>query len=174
MATLKWLSGRRFWPPALWCHSVRCRRRWCAAGIRQNKGDCNGHPSCVTCTCSTFSFYPLPGFRGHDLYLVSRNQLLQHFGDHDKLRPVWINFDPEEQPTQVEHLLFGTGVITLQVLGQLLYRGASLVKYCGKSVTFSRIKSAWLNTWGKWNVRSATRSCPGLTLNQSFLSNITG
>ncbi|TNN54020.1 hypothetical protein EYF80_035788 [Liparis tanakae] len=52
---------------------------------------------------------------GDAFQLVSRNKLPQHSGDHDKLRPVRIYLDSEEQPAQVGHLLFGAFVVSTQV-----------------------------------------------------------
>lgn len=127
--------------------------------------------------------YLLPLFWEHDICLVSRNQFPQHSGDHDKLRPVWIHFDSEEQPTQVDHVLFGAIVVSPQVLRQLLWCGCKTdnlyhndcVWWKGIKI-ISRVKLCvldWLDTCGKWKVRSATSSFPGVTLNQSFLLNIT-
>lgn len=67
-------------------------------------------------------WYLLPVFFGHEGYLVCRNQLTQHPGDHNKLRPVRVHVAPEQQPSQVDHVLSGALVEATQILGQLLHR----------------------------------------------------
>lgn len=69
----------------------------------------------------------LPLLGGHGLQLVSWNQLLQHPGDHHKLRLVYVHFDPEQQPSQADHILLGALVVASQVLGQLLRAGETTV-----------------------------------------------
>lgn len=124
------------------------------------------------------SFHLLPVVRSHDVYLVRWDELLQYLGDCDTLGCVRINLDSEEQPAQVDHVLSGAVVTPLKVLGQLLHGATTEAMHCGDSVSFRRDclaleETVWLNTWGKWNVRSATGSLQGITLNQSFLLNIT-
>lgn len=60
--------------------------------------------------------YLLPIIFRHGLQLVSRHQLLQHLGNHDKLVLIIVDFYPEEKSCDVDHFLFGTNMIASQVL----------------------------------------------------------
>lgn len=127
-------------------HSMQSCKSYVSPGTSPTEINRHQLPPCLC----TFLSYLLPFIRGHDFYLVSRDQFPQHFGDHDKLWPVWIDFHSEEQPAQVDHVLLGAVVVSTQILRQLLYGGIIESMYHDNS---ARQKEQKLAEWRKCLVK---------------------
>lgn len=75
LANLKWFSGSRFWPPALWFRCARCKSRWCAAGDVKSKRKSSARVVfCRRVVFCNFTCLPLPSSSRQRAWFWSRRQ----------------------------------------------------------------------------------------------------